>query len=44
MRKIITKEEFRVKLQKIEKAKQEIDGKMAFLQVKIIDCEFYKNT
>ncbi len=44
MRKDITKEECKIKLQKIEKAKQEIEGKMAFLQVKIIDCEFYKNT
>ena len=44
MRKIITKEEFKVKHQKIEKDKQEIEEKMAFLHVKIIDCEFYKNT
>ncbi|KKN04794.1 hypothetical protein LCGC14_1093860 [marine sediment metagenome] len=44
MRKDITKEECKIKLQKIEKAKQEIEGKMAFLQVKIIDCKFYKNT
>ncbi|KKM04468.1 hypothetical protein LCGC14_1763860, partial [marine sediment metagenome] len=44
MRKIITKEEFKVKHKKIEKDKQEIEEKMAFLQVKIIDCEFYKNT
>ncbi len=43
MRKNITKEEYKVKLHKIEKVKQEIEEKMAFFQVKIIDCEFNKN-